>query len=155
MGQCRPHRIMLAAAVARPQQHHRHVGLTRADLAREVETRIEPDFAIARELDVGDHTEDLLLVPLEVVPGLFIGMAQQDLGPRADAQQPFMVLQTTHSGGIVRTAHLPVYQRLAFPVAGLYDVNPDASRATAQRFGVQVRQAIRRIRLRKRRGGAK
>ena len=42
------------------------------------------------------------------------------------------------AGGIVRTAHLPVYQRLAFPVAGLYDVNPDASRATAQQVGVQT-----------------
>ena len=36
------------------------------------------------------------------------------------------------AGGIVRTAHLPVYQRLAFPVAGVYDVNPEASRETAR-----------------------
>ena len=36
----------------------------------------------------------------------------------------------------MRTAHLPAYQRLRFPVAGLYDINPDASRDTAQRFGV-------------------
>ncbi|MCM3879962.1 MAG: Gfo/Idh/MocA family oxidoreductase [Vicinamibacterales bacterium] len=40
------------------------------------------------------------------------------------------------AGGIVRTAHLPVYRRLAFPVAGLYDINPDAARQTATRFGV-------------------
>ena len=42
------------------------------------------------------------------------------------------------AGGVVRTAHLPVYQRLEFPVAGLYDINPDASRDTARRFGVST-----------------
>ena len=42
------------------------------------------------------------------------------------------------AGGVVRTAHLPVYQRLNFPVAGLYDINPDASRETARRFGVST-----------------
>ncbi len=40
------------------------------------------------------------------------------------------------AGGVVSTAHLPVYQRLEFPVAGIYDINPDASRDTARRFGV-------------------
>ncbi len=42
------------------------------------------------------------------------------------------------AGGVVRTAHLPVYQRLKFPVAGLYDINRDASRETARRFGVST-----------------
>jgi predicted dehydrogenase len=40
------------------------------------------------------------------------------------------------AGGIVRTAHLPVYQRLKFPVAGVYDIRPDTSHETARRFGV-------------------
>jgi predicted dehydrogenase len=40
------------------------------------------------------------------------------------------------AGGIVRTAHLPAYQRLKFPVAGLFDVNPDAANETARRFDV-------------------
>jgi predicted dehydrogenase len=40
------------------------------------------------------------------------------------------------AGAIVRTAHLPVYKRLGFPVAGLYDIQPDAARETAQTFGV-------------------
>jgi len=40
------------------------------------------------------------------------------------------------AGGIVRTAHLPVYQRLKFPVAGIYDVKPEVSSETAHRFGV-------------------
>ena len=31
------------------------------------------------------------------------------------------------AGSIVRDAHLPVYQRLGFPVAGIFDVNPKAS----------------------------
>ena len=42
------------------------------------------------------------------------------------------------AGGVVRTAHLPVYQRLKFPVAGLYDINPEASRETARRFDVST-----------------
>jgi predicted dehydrogenase len=42
------------------------------------------------------------------------------------------------AGGVVRAAHLPVYQRLNFPVAGIYDINPDASRETAGRFGVST-----------------
>lgn len=41
------------------------------------------------------------------------------------------------AGGVVRTAHLPAYQRLKFPIAGLYDINPHASNETARRFGVQ------------------
>jgi predicted dehydrogenase len=41
------------------------------------------------------------------------------------------------AGGVVRTAHLPVYQRLHFPIAGLYDINPDASNETARRFDVR------------------
>lgn len=42
------------------------------------------------------------------------------------------------SGGIVRTAHLPVYQRLKFPIAGLFDVDAGASQETARRFGVRT-----------------
>ena len=40
------------------------------------------------------------------------------------------------AGGVVRTAHLPVYRRLKFPVAGLFDVDPEAARETASRFEV-------------------
>jgi len=40
------------------------------------------------------------------------------------------------AGGIVRTAHLPTYRRLKFPVAGLYDINRDAAEETARRFAV-------------------
>jgi predicted dehydrogenase len=42
------------------------------------------------------------------------------------------------AGGVVSTAHLPVYQRLKFPIAGIYDLNLDASRDTARRFGVST-----------------
>jgi predicted dehydrogenase len=39
------------------------------------------------------------------------------------------------AGGIVRNAHLPVYRRLGFPVAGLFDIDRDAANATAATFG--------------------
>ena len=40
------------------------------------------------------------------------------------------------SGAIVRTAHLPVYRRLGYPVAGVYDKNCAVARETAAMFGV-------------------
>jgi predicted dehydrogenase len=40
------------------------------------------------------------------------------------------------AGAIVRTSHLPAYRRLNLPVAGLFDVAPDAARETARLFGV-------------------
>jgi predicted dehydrogenase len=40
------------------------------------------------------------------------------------------------AGAIVRTAHLPVYRRLAYPVAGVFDIRPDAARAVADAFTV-------------------
>jgi predicted dehydrogenase len=40
------------------------------------------------------------------------------------------------AGAIVRSAHLPAYQRLGFPVAGLFDIRQDAARETAAQFHV-------------------
>src|SRR6266498_3254056 len=40
------------------------------------------------------------------------------------------------AGAIVRTAHLPAYQRRGFPIAGLFDVNRETACETARRFGV-------------------
>ena len=42
------------------------------------------------------------------------------------------------AGAIVRTAHLPAYRRLGLPVAGLFDVRPDAARETARLFDVST-----------------
>ena len=42
------------------------------------------------------------------------------------------------AGAIVRTAHLPAYRRLGFPVAGLFDVRPQAAQETAVQFGVET-----------------
>ncbi len=49
--------------------------------------------------------------------------------------RPIVIIGT---GGIVRTAHLPTYRRLGFPIAGLYDIRPDQSLEVARRFGVQT-----------------
>jgi len=40
------------------------------------------------------------------------------------------------AGSIVRDAHLPVYKRLGFPVAGIFDVNAQASRERAAAFAI-------------------
>jgi predicted dehydrogenase len=40
------------------------------------------------------------------------------------------------AGAIVRTAHLPAYRRLDYPIGGLFDISRDAAETTAQQFGV-------------------
>jgi predicted dehydrogenase len=53
--------------------------------------------------------------------------------PRPSAPKPIVVIG---AGSIVRDAHLPVYQRLGYPVAGIFDVNPDAGRERAAAFAI-------------------
>jgi len=53
--------------------------------------------------------------------------------PLPNAPMPIVVIG---AGSIVRDAHLPVYQRLGFPVAGIFDVNAAASREQAAAFGI-------------------
>ena len=48
--------------------------------------------------------------------------------PRPSRPRPIVIIG---AGGIVRSAHLPAYRRLGYPVAGLYDVNPSAAATTA------------------------
>src|SRR5215470_6081252 len=38
------------------------------------------------------------------------------------------------AGSIVRTAHLPAYQRLGLPIAGIFDIRSEAARDTARAF---------------------
>ena len=40
------------------------------------------------------------------------------------------------AGAIVRTAHLPAYKRLGFPIAGLFDIRREVAAETAAQFGV-------------------
>jgi predicted dehydrogenase len=40
------------------------------------------------------------------------------------------------AGGIVRSAHLPTYRSLGFPVAGVYDVRADAAASVAREFSI-------------------
>jgi predicted dehydrogenase len=54
--------------------------------------------------------------------------------PRPSRPSPIAIIG---AGAIVRTAHLPVYRRLGFPVAGLYDVNRATAQQTAAQFGVE------------------
>ena len=53
--------------------------------------------------------------------------------PRPSAPKPIVVIG---AGSIVRDAHLPIYKRLGFPVSGIFDVNPDASRDKARAFAI-------------------
>jgi predicted dehydrogenase len=53
--------------------------------------------------------------------------------PRPSAPKEIVVIG---AGSIVRDAHLPIYRRLGFPVAGIFDVNPRASRERAAAFAI-------------------
>lgn len=53
--------------------------------------------------------------------------------PRPSSPRPIVIIG---AGSIVRDAHLPVYARLGFPVAGVFDVDAGVARARAQVFAV-------------------
>jgi predicted dehydrogenase len=55
--------------------------------------------------------------------------------PRPSHPRPIVVIG---AGAIVRTAHLPVYRRLDYPVAGIIDIDPERARATAGEFGIET-----------------
>jgi predicted dehydrogenase len=42
------------------------------------------------------------------------------------------------AGAIVRTAHLPAYRRLNYPVSGIFDINSASARETARAFGIDT-----------------
>jgi predicted dehydrogenase len=53
--------------------------------------------------------------------------------PTPSRPRPIVIIG---GGAIVRTAHLPVYRRLNYPVAGIHDLNCAAARETAAMFDV-------------------
>ena len=53
--------------------------------------------------------------------------------PRASHPRPIVVIG---AGAIARTAHLPAYKRLHYPVAGVYDIDAANARATADAFAL-------------------
>jgi predicted dehydrogenase len=55
--------------------------------------------------------------------------------PRPARPRPIVIVG---AGAIVRTAHLPAYRRLGFPIAGVYDIDAEQARATAAAFGIDT-----------------
>src|SRR6266516_1182277 len=55
--------------------------------------------------------------------------------PRPSRPRPIVMIG---AGEIVRIAHLPAYRRLGLPIAGVFDIDPDAARATASMFSVDT-----------------
>ena len=90
-------------------------------------TKMEPVFSLERAEDV----------PAAANPRTGAdGSAMTDLTqawPRPSHPHPIAIIG---AGAIVRTAHLPVYRRLGYPVAGVYDVNRAAAQQTAAMFDV-------------------
>lgn len=64
----------------------------------------------------------------------------QQTWPLPSRPRPIVIIG---AGGIVNDAHLPAYRKAGFAVAGVYDVNPEQSRNTAERFSIpKVYQAL-------------
>jgi predicted dehydrogenase len=63
--------------------------------------------------------------------GVFADLRQSWARPLAP--RPIVVIG---AGSIVRDAHLPVYRRLGFPVAGIFDLNPAAARERADAYSL-------------------
>jgi predicted dehydrogenase len=55
--------------------------------------------------------------------------------PRPSHPRPIVIIG---AGGIVRAAHVPTYRALGFPVAGVFDVQPEAARSTADAFAIDA-----------------
>lgn len=53
--------------------------------------------------------------------------------PRPSKPRPIVVIG---AGSIVRDSHLPVYQRIGLPVAGIFDINIEAARERAAQFSL-------------------
>lgn len=53
--------------------------------------------------------------------------------PRPKQPRPILIIGT---GGIVRSAHLPAYEKAGFPVLGLMDQNPERAAALATEHGI-------------------
>src|SRR5579885_1500736 len=58
-------------------------------------------------------------------------MSLKQQWPAPSAPRPIVVIG---AGSIVRDAHLPVYARMGFPVAGIFDINPAAAQERAAQF---------------------
>ncbi|HTY87292.1 MAG TPA: Gfo/Idh/MocA family oxidoreductase [Candidatus Acidoferrum sp.] len=57
----------------------------------------------------------------------------QQTWPRPARPGPIVILG---AGDIVRDAHLPAYRKAGFPVAGVYDLNPQVAEKRAQEFNL-------------------
>lgn len=55
--------------------------------------------------------------------------------PRVSHPRPIVLVG---AGAIVRTAHLPVYRSLGYPIAGIVDIDPEHARATAREFAIDT-----------------
>lgn len=70
---------------------------------------------------------------MTALPPAFEGLRQA--WPRPAAPRPIVVIG---AGSIVRDAHLPVYARLRFPVAGIFDIDEPVARERAAAAGTRA-----------------
>jgi len=59
--------------------------------------------------------------------------------PRPTAPQPIVIIG---AGGIVTDAHLPAYQLAGLPVAGVFDLDAERTRAVAEKWGTHAFRSL-------------
>ena len=59
--------------------------------------------------------------------------------PRPSRPRPIAIIG---AGGIVNDAHLPAYRKAGFPVAGIFDINPERARTVAAKWDVPVFRSL-------------
>ncbi len=59
--------------------------------------------------------------------------------PRPSRPRPIAIIG---AGGIVNDAHLPAYRKAGFPVAGVFDINPERARTVAAKWDVPVFRSL-------------
>jgi predicted dehydrogenase len=64
------------------------------------------------------------------------GLLPRDLRQRWPVAARPLPVVIVGAGGIVNDAHLPAYRALGLEVAGLFDIDPERARATAERWGI-------------------
>jgi predicted dehydrogenase len=73
-------------------------------------------------------------VTIPTSPDIRVAGELRQCWPVPSRPRPIVIIG---AGAIVRTAHLPAYQRLGFDVAGVFDRRPDAADQTARQFGIE------------------
>ncbi len=92
-------------------QQHGQIGDLGFGHAEQAIARLLIDVSLPRERDVGDNAEDVLPVGLKDIDRLLVRFGEEDLGARAHAEQPLIVVDALRDQGLGLHHDLGVHHR--------------------------------------------